>query len=60
MKATRSFLVIPATTVAAACSPTSSPVAPDAGARSEVVQATSGGDSVSSEQRGVYTLGSGN
>ena len=61
MKATRYFLVfLVAAAVAAGCSRTSSPVAPDAGAHSDVVQATSSADSVSTEQRGVYTFGSGN
>ncbi len=61
MKATRTSLVVLAAAVAAGCSRASSPVAPaDAGARSDVVQATSSADSVGTELRGVHTFGSGN
>ena len=61
MKPTLTFLVVLATAVTAGCSHMSSPVAPpDAGVRSDVVQATSSADSLSTEQRGVYTFGSGN
>ena len=61
MKATRTFLVVLVAAVGGACSRTSSPVAPpDAGARSDVVQATSSPDTVSTELRGVHTFGGGN
>lgn len=62
MKATRTFLVvITAAAVAGACSRTPTLVAPpDGPARSGTLQTTSNGDTVSTEPRGVYTLGSGN
>ena len=61
MKATRTFLVVLAATVAAGCSRTASLVAPaDADARSDGVQSATGADSVSTELRGVHTFGSGN
>jgi hypothetical protein len=61
MSNARTFLVVLAAVVAGACSRPSSPVAPsDDAPRAEVARATSSGDSVSTELRGVYTLGSGN
>jgi hypothetical protein len=61
MKVTRTFLVVLAAAFAGACSHASSPVAPpDDRASFDTAQPTSNADSVSTELRGVYTLGSGN
>ena len=61
MSITRTFLVVLAAALAGACSRAPSPVAPSHGAaRADVVQATSSGDTVSTELRGVHTFGSGN
>jgi hypothetical protein len=61
MSTTRTFLVVLAAAVAGACSRASSPAAPsDTTPRSDVAQANSSGDSVSTALRGVHTFGSGN
>jgi len=61
MKVTRIFLVILAAAFAGACSRASSPVAPqDGGVNADAVQSSSSTDSISTELRGVHTLGSGN
>lgn len=61
MQATRTLLVALAAAVAAGCSRTSNPLASsDTGRSFEIVQTTNSTDSVSTELRGVHTLGSGN